>query len=52
MNSKIISYLAVLLIIPLASGCVRVPPKQKKPEIKKVILVDHAIESPIRHFIS
>lgn len=52
MNSKIIRYLTVLLILPIASACVRVPPKQKKPEIKKVILVDYALESPRRYFTS
>ena len=52
MNSRIITYVAVLLIAPIASGCVRMPPKQKKPEIKKVILVDYGLESPRRYFTS
>ena len=52
MNSKIIRYLALLLIVPLATACVRVPPKPKKPQIKKVILVDYTTKSSVRFFSS
>lgn len=45
MHSKIITYSVTLLTLMLASGCVRVPAKTKKPdqpEQKQVILVDNS----------
>lgn len=48
MDSRAMKYLTALLLLAFVSGCVRLPPKTKQPEVRKVILVDINLQSHLK----